>query len=123
MHVTMYWYPKCGTCRSAAKWLESHGIIAEKVDLFETPPSAETLEELIVRSGLDVQKFFNVSGDVYREMNLKDKLPGMSREDKIRLLASNGRLIKRPIVTNGVSVTVGYKEADFAEIWGSDTAR
>lgn len=118
MNIVMYMYPKCGTCRSAFKSLQQKGIDPEIVNLFETPPTSEQLEEMIAKSGLDIRKFFNTSGEAYKEMQLKDKLPGMSREEMLALLASNGRLIKRPIVFDGSRVTVGYKEDQYAEVWG-----
>jgi arsenate reductase len=118
MSVTFYWYPKCGTCRNAKKWLEAQGIMANAIDLFQTPPAEAELARLVELSGLDVQKFFNTSGEVYKEMKLKEQLPQMSREEKIRLLSSNGRLIKRPIMTDGAKVTVGYKEDEYRKVWG-----
>lgn len=118
MKLTVYWYPKCGTCRSAVKWLEAKGHELEKIDLFETPPAKEALRTLYQHSGLELKKFLNTSGDVYKEMKLKDKIPQMSEAEIIELLASNGRLIKRPIVTDGKRVTVGFKEDHYAEVWG-----
>ncbi|NOU99915.1 arsenate reductase family protein [Paenibacillus planticolens] len=118
MGVKVYGYDKCGTCRATVKWLKAHDVdVTENVPLFETPPSAKELAKLLSDSGLGIKKFFNTSGEVYKEMNLKDKLPGMSQEQMLDLLASNGRLIKRPIVTDGTKVTVGFKEAEFEEAW------
>lgn len=117
MSLTMYWYPKCGTCRSAYKWLSDRGIEAETTDLVQHPPVRSELEKLVERSGLELNKFFNTSGERYRELQLKDKLPGMSRDEKLDLLAANGKLIKRPIVTDGERVTVGFKEEEFARVW------
>ncbi|MGG1552069.1 MULTISPECIES: arsenate reductase family protein [Paenibacillus] len=118
MAVKVYGYDKCGTCRSTIKWLNAHQVeISEKVPLFETPPSAQELAELLALSGLGIKKFFNTSGEVYKEMNLKDKLPGMTQEQMLELLASNGRLIKRPIVTDGKKVTIGFKEDEFEGVW------
>jgi arsenate reductase len=91
---------------------------AETIHLFDHPPSADRLKKLIAQSGLELKKWFNTSGEVYKEMNLKDKLPQMSDDQKIELLASNGRLIKRPIVTDGRKVTVGYKEEEYKRAWG-----
>ncbi len=112
--LTVYWYPKCGTCRKAKKWLEEHGIEFELVDLVEHPPSAETIRRWIQQSGLDVRRFFNTSGQLYRQLGLKDKLPHMDQEEMIQLLATDGKLIKRPVVTDGQRVTVGFKEDEFA---------
>lgn len=117
MKLTAYIYPKCGTCREAVKSLEAKGHELEKINLFETPPTAAQLKEFLRRSGLPVKKLLNTSGEVYKEMNLKDKIPTMSEDDILELLASNGRLIKRPIVTDGERATIGYKEEQFAEVW------
>ncbi|MFD0697391.1 arsenate reductase family protein [Paenibacillus sp. GCM10027628] len=118
MGVKVFCYDKCGTCRSMLKWLKTHNVeVTENVPLFETPPSAKELANLLAISGLEIKKFFNTSGEVYKEMGLKDKLPGMSQEQMLELLASNGRLIKRPIVTDGTKVTVGFKEPEFEAVW------
>ncbi|MFH5185916.1 arsenate reductase family protein [Paenibacillus sp. TAB 01] len=118
MSITVYQYPQCGTCRNALKSLKEKGREVESVHIFDNPPSREQLKQMIEQSGLDIKKWFNTSGEVYKEQKLKDKLPGMSDEEKIDLLASNGRLIKRPVVTDGSKVTVGYKEEMFQEAWG-----
>jgi arsenate reductase len=117
MKVTAYHYPKCGTCRNAIKWLEAKGFETDKIDIFEAPPSKEELHKLLKLSGLGIKKFLNTSGEVYKEMNLKDKVPHMSEDEILDLLARNGRLLKRPIVTDGERVTVGYKEESYAEVW------
>ncbi|WP_160032858.1 arsenate reductase family protein [Paenibacillus sp. An7] len=116
--LTVYQYAKCGTCRKAVKWLEAAGHELTQIPIFEEPPTVEKLASLVENSGLELKKFFNTSGEVYKEMNLKDQLKGMSREEQLQLLASNGRLIKRPIVTDGTKVTVGFKEEQFQETWG-----
>lgn len=116
--LTVYWYPKCGTCRKAKKWLDDHGVDYDLVDIVENPPDAETIRRWVQRSGLDVRRFFNTSGQAYRQMGLKDKLPHMDEEAMIQLLASDGKLIKRPIVTDGERVTVGFTEASFVP-WAS----
>ena len=118
MGITVYHYPRCGTCRKALKWLNDKDIDMNLIDIVENPPSRGELAELIKKSGLEVNKFFNTSGQVYKEMNLKEKLKDMTDEEKIDLLASNGKLIKRPIVTDGKHVTVGFNEEQFAETWG-----
>lgn len=82
MSLTVYQYPQCGTCRNAVKWLKEHGAEVESINLFENPPSVERLTKLIEQSGLELKKWFNTSGEVYKEQKLKDK-PGMSREDQI----------------------------------------
>lgn len=116
--LEIYQYPKCGTCRNAVKWLQAHGHELELHHIVEQPPKPDILTELVKLSGLPLKKFFNTSGEVYKEMGLKDKLAGMDEQMQIKLLASNGMLIKRPIVTDGTKVTVGFKEDLFEANWG-----
>ena len=118
MKITYYGYPKCGTCRKAKKWLETNALEFEEVNIAEVPPNEDELREIITASGLELKKFFNTSGKVYRELKLKDKLPTMTDEEKITLLASDGMLIKRPIVFGGGKATVGFKEDNFESVWG-----
>ncbi|MFJ7935699.1 arsenate reductase family protein [Sporosarcina sp. NPDC096371] len=117
MGLTYYGYPKCGTCRKAKAWLETKGLNFQEVNIAEAPPTAEELRNIIAVSGLELKKFFNVSGTKYRELNLKDKLPTMTDEEKISLLSSDGMLIKRPLVFGEGKVTVGFKEEEFDNIW------
>ena len=117
MTLTFYWYPKCGTCRKAKKWLEEHGKEINEIHIAEQPPSKEELKALYEKSGLDLKKFFNTSGMKYRELNLKEKLYHMSEDEQLELLASDGMLIKRPLTTDGEKVTVGFKEDQFEENW------
>lgn len=116
--LLVYHYPRCGTCRKAIKWLEERGHELELQDIAKQPPAAEHLAKLVKNSGLELKKFFNTSGQVYREQNLKEKLPNLSEDEQIKLLASNGMLIKRPIVTDGKTATVGFKEDHFEQVWG-----
>lgn len=118
MKLKIYHYPKCGTCRNAIKWLKEKGHTLEEVHIVEQPPTVAELKELVALSGLDLRKFFNVSGNVYREMGLKDRLPGRDEDARYELLASNGMLIKRPIVSDGKRVTVGFREEQYEEVWG-----
>ncbi|MED3082825.1 arsenate reductase family protein, partial [Bacillus swezeyi] len=113
MALDFYWYPKCGTCRKAKKWLEDHGVEVNGIHIAEEPPSKEKLKQLFENSGLELKKFFNTSGQKYRELGLKDKLQDMSEDEQLELLASDGMLIKRPITTDGRKVTVGFKEDQF----------
>ncbi|SYX85541.1 arsenate reductase family protein [Paenibacillus alvei] len=119
MNVTVYQYAKCGTCRKAVQWLKGQGYDVALIPIVEEPPSSDELRALVARSGLELKKFFNTSGEVYKAMQLKDKLPTMSEQEQLNLLASNGKLIKRPIVTDGNRATVGFKEEMFAEAWGT----
>lgn len=116
--ITIIEYPKCSTCRSTVKWLKGKGYEVESRHIVNETPTADELKQLIALSGQDMKKFFNTSGEVYRELGLKDKLPGMSDEEKRELLSSYGMLIKRPIVTDGRQVTIGFKPEQFEEAWG-----
>lgn len=117
--LTIIQYPKCSTCKSALKSLQSKGNDVQSRNIVEQTPTAAELKEIVRNSGLELKKFFNTSGDVYRELGLKDKLAAMSEDEKYELLASNGMLIKRPIVTDGQKVTVGYKEEQYAQVWNN----
>jgi arsenate reductase (glutaredoxin) len=109
MTVRFIQYPKCGTCRNARKYLESKGIAIEDRHIVEHAPTKEELREWIEKSGLDIRKWFNTSGRKYKELGLKDKLKDMSYEEMLDLLASDGMLVKRPILIHGDHVTVGFK--------------
>lgn len=117
MGLTLYWYPKCGTCRNAKKWLDRHELQYEAIHLVENPPSRAEIEQLYKNSGLELKKFFNTSGQKYRELGLKDKLKEASENEMLDILATDGMLLKRPIVTDGLKVTVGFKEEQFDETW------
>lgn len=108
-------YPKCSTCQKAKKWLESQGKPFEVRDIKTEHPTAEELKLWHAKSGLPLKKFFNTSGNLYKELGLKDKLPTLSEEEQFILLASDGMLVKRPIVVDGDTVLVGFKEAAWAE--------
>lgn len=111
-------YPKCGTCRKAAKWLEEHNVDVEARDIVLNKPAAAELKKWIPMSGLPVQKFFNTSGLLYKEMNLKDKLKGMPESEMIALLATDGKLVKRPVVVMPDRVLVGFKEEEWQTAFG-----
>lgn len=115
--LKMYWYPKCGTCRKAKKFLEEHGVRFTEQNIVENPPSRDELAQFVSKSGLPVKKFFNTSGKKYRELGLSKKLKEISEEEQLDLLASDGMLIKRPLITDGNQVTVGFKEEEFKEKW------
>ena len=106
-------YPKCSTCRKAKKYLEENGVEFIDRHIVETNPTVEELKEWIAKSGLPVKKFFNTSGKLYKEMGLKDKLVSMSDEEQIELLASNGMIVKRPLIIEEGRVLVGFKEAEW----------
>ncbi|MFC4387120.1 arsenate reductase family protein [Gracilibacillus marinus] len=117
MSVTFYWYPKCSTCRKAKKWLDDHGVTYQAVHIIEENPTKEELKEIIEKSDLPIQKFFNTSGQKYRELGLKDKLKEASTEEKLDYLASDGMLLKRPLTVSETKVTVGFKEEVFDQTW------
>ena len=108
-------YPKCTTCRKAKKWLDDNSIEYEERSIAEDNPTYGELKRWYAQSGLDLRKFFNTSGKLYREMNLKDKLADMTEEEQLRLLSSDGMLVKRPIAVNEDTVLVGFKETEWAE--------
>ena len=108
-------YPKCSTCKKAEKWLEAKGIDFEKRDIKTENPSAGELKEWYQKSGLPLKRFFNTSGNLYKEMKLKDRLPEMSEEEQIELLSTDGMLVKRPILVDGDAVLVGFKEKEWEE--------
>ncbi|MBA2871455.1 arsenate reductase [Anoxybacillus calidus] len=117
MALTFYWYPKCGTCRKAKKWLENNGISVNEVHIVENPPSREELAQLYRKSGLPLKKFFNTSGMKYRELGMKDKVNTASEEELLDILSSDGMLIKRPILTDGEKVAVGFKEEEYQKFF------
>ncbi len=108
-------YPKCTTCQKAKKWLDANGVSYDLRDIKEQNPSYEELKKWYGMSGLPLKKFFNTSGLLYKFMELKNKLPDMSEEEQLRLLATDGMLVKRPILINGSKVVVGFKESDYEE--------
>ena len=115
MSVLFAEYPKCTTCQKAKKWLDAAGVSYEDRHIKEQNPSAEELKKWHQMSGLPLKKFFNTSGMIYKEMKLKDKLPTMSEDEQLKLLATNGMLVKRPLVVGDDLVVTGFKEAEWEE--------
>ena len=109
-------YPPCSTCQKAKKWLDANGISYEDRHIKENKPTYEELKDWHARSGLPLKKFFNTSGLLYNSMNLKDKLPTMTDEEQLQLLATDGMLVKRPIVVKGDIILTGFKEADWEKL-------
>ena len=109
------WYPKCSTCQKAKKWLDSHEIKYTERHIVEESPTYEELKEWHQKSSLPLKKFFNTSGMLYKELKLKDQLPKMSEDEQLKLLATNGMLVKRPLLVTEDKVLVGFKEDE----WGS----
>lgn len=112
-------YPKCSTCRKARKWLEEKGADFTTRHIQENAPAVAELKEWRARSGLPLKKFFNTSGQKYRELSLKDRLSGMSEDEQFTLLASDGMLVKRPILVGDDFVLVGFREAEWSAALGS----
>ena len=110
-------YPKCSTCQKAKKWLDEHEINYTERHIVEDNPSYDELKEWYSKSGLALNKFFNTSGLLYKEMKLKDKLPTMTEDEKLKLLASNGMLVKRPLIVKDDTVLVGFKEEQWKSIF------
>ena len=106
-------YPPCSTCKKAKAWLDAHGISYEERHIKEQNPSYEELKAWYERSGLELKKFFNTSGLLYKEMHLKEKLPTMSEEEKLHLLASDGMLVKRPLIVLEDKVLVGFRQPEW----------
>lgn len=117
MSILFLNYPKCTTCIKARKWLEENNIEFTSRHIVEENPTAEELKTFIKLSGLPTKKFFNTSGMLYREMNLKDKLATMSDDEMVNLLATNGMLVKRPLVVGKNGVLVGFKAETWSEFF------
>jgi len=114
--MKLYQYPKCSTCRKAVKFLNEKGIEFTSIDITEQPPTKAELGAMLASYDGEIRKLFNTSGVQYRELNMKEKLPTMSSDDAIELLADNGKLIKRPFLLNAQEQgIVGFKEADWNE--------
>ncbi|MCC8027919.1 MAG: arsenate reductase family protein [Clostridium sp.] len=115
MSLTVLCYKKCTTCQKALKWLDERGIKYRERPIKEENPTAEELKEWFEKSGLPLKRFFNTSGNLYKELALKDKLPDMSQEEQLALLATDGMLVKRPLVVGEDFVLTGFKEAEWKE--------
>ena len=109
-------YPPCSTCQKAKRWLDEKGLVYTDRHIKQENPTYEELKQWYERSGLPLKKFFNTSGLLYKSLNLKDQLPAMSEEEQLRLLASDGMLVKRPLVITDDRVLTGFREAEW-EVW------
>jgi arsenate reductase len=116
--LDVYQYPKCSTCRGALRWLDAHGVKYQSIDIVESPPTARVLARVLEASGLPIAKLFNTSGQAYREGNYKEQLKTLSRADALAALASNGKLIKRPLLVSPQLCLVGFD----AELYASHEA-
>ena len=114
--VKAYCYDRCSTCRKALAWLDSNNIKYEKIDIKSQHPDEATLRELHKKSGLQLKRFFNTSGILYREMQLSTKLPDMSEDEQFTLLATDGMMVKRPLLVTDDAVIPGFKEAEWKKV-------
>lgn len=115
--MDFYCHPRCGTCKKARKWLEEHNVPYNEISLLESTPSKETWLNILKHTDRTIKSFFNTSGNVYRENNLKDTLPDMSTEQAADWLASNGMVVKRPFAIDGDTYTSGFREAEYENTW------
>ena len=114
--IKVYCYSKCSTCKKALKWLDDRGVAYEKIDLKENNPGEAELREYHAKSGLPLKRFFNTSGMIYRDMELSKKLPAMSDDEQFALLASDGMLVKRPLLVKDDTVLTGFREKEWEAI-------
>ncbi len=114
--IKVYCYSRCTTCKKALKWLDEKNVEYQLADIKEDHPDEKTIRELHKKSGLPLKRFFNTSGQLYREMGLSKKLADMSEDEMYKLLASDGMMVKRPLLINGDKVLTGFKEAEWEEM-------
>ena len=108
-------YPKCSTCKKAKKWLDDHNIKYEDRHIIDNNPTFDELKEWYHKSNLDIKRFFNTSGMLYKEMNLKDKLPNMNEDQMLEILSTNGMLVKRPLIISDDVILTGFKEKEWED--------
>ena len=118
MEVTVLCYSRCSTCKKALKWLDENGIAYNERPIKEENPSKEELAEWYKKSGLPLKRFFNTSGNLYKELKLKDKLPEMSEEEQYQLLSTDGMLVKRPLLITEKGVCPGFSQEEWAKLLG-----
>ena len=114
--MLLIWYPKCTTCQKAKKWLDDKSVEIETRHIKDENPSYDELKEWHEKSGLPLKRFFNTSGLLYKSLQLKDKLPTMSEDEQLKLLASDGMLVKRPILITKKGITTGFKEKEWEKL-------
>ncbi|WML43908.1 arsenate reductase family protein [Neobacillus sp. PS3-40] len=116
MALTLYWHPQCQTCRKVKKWLDDHQVSYNEMHIVKSPPSREELQDLYQNSGLEIKNFVSTSTKKYRELGLKDKIKTATEKELLDLLATDGMLLKKPILTNGEKVIIGFKEEELEKI-------
>ena len=119
MKVLFIEYPKCSTCQKAKKWLEQNNIEFDDRHIVENNPTKDELRKWIKQSGYDIKRFFNTSGMKYKELNLKEKLPNMTDEEKIDILSTDGMLVKRPLIITEDLILVGFREKEWVSLLGT----
>ena len=119
MATIFYEYPGCSTCRNAKKWLQAHDVTVKCVNIVDNPPSAKKLKALHLASGLPLRRFFNTSGQNYRNGGFKERIATMSDAQMFAALAADGKLIKRPIIEAGAEVLVGFRPVDYADLFAA----
>lgn len=115
--ITFIWYPKCSTCKKAKDWLEKNHITYKERHIVENHPNLEELRLWYSSNLYELKKYFNTSGNLYKEMNLKEKLPKMSEEEQLKLLSTNGMLVRRPIIISKKGILIGFKEKEWTEFF------
>ncbi len=118
MMILFYGYNKCSTCRKAQAYLKQRGIAFKEYDITVTPPSPTILQGLLKSGSYQLKELFNRSGELYREMKLSEKLPLLSEKEAVTLLSKHGKLVKRPIITDGTKHTVGFEPEEIKAVWG-----
>lgn len=116
MSILYLEYPKCSTCKKAKNWLEKNHIVFQQRDIVQQNPTKEELQAWHKKSGMPLKKFFNTSGLVYKELGLKDKLKDMTEQQQYEILATNGMLVKRPIIVTDDTILIGFKEAEWEKL-------
>ncbi|BBD93113.1 arsenate reductase family protein [Staphylococcus caprae] len=115
--IKFYQYSNCTTCKKAAKFLDEYGVSYEPIDIVQHTPTKKEFEDIIEKTGVEINKLFNTHGAKYRELDLKNKLKDMSDDKKLDLLASDGMLVKRPLAISGEKITLGFKEETYKNTW------
>lgn len=115
--ITFIWYPKCSTCKKAKDWLDKHHITYIERHIVEENPDLEELRLWHSNSSYELKKFFNTSGNLYKEMNLKEKLPTMTENEQLKLLSTNGMLVRRPLIITEEGILIGFKEKEWNEFF------
>ena len=114
--LTLYWHPQCQTCRKVKKWLDEHQVSYNEMHIVKNPPTREELQDMYQKSGLELKKFISTSTKKYRELGMKEKIKTATEDEILDFLASDGMLIKKPILTNGTKVIIGFKEDELEKI-------